>query len=59
VRVRNHNRLHAQSVPLQDVLNVAQIVPWIDNYRFLGLFVAEDGTVAAQHAYRQNLVNHQ
>jgi uncharacterized membrane protein len=58
VRVRDHDGLHREPMPLHDLQNLGDIVSGIDNDSLARLFVAEDRAVALQHADRQDLVNH-
>jgi hypothetical protein len=56
--VRDHDGLHAQRVLFKNVQNTLDLVARVDNYCFARLIIAENGTVALQHADRQDLMNH-
>jgi hypothetical protein len=58
VGVGDHDGFHAQPVAFEDRLDLPDLVSGIYNNRFSGLFVSKDGTIAPQHAYLQNLVDH-
>src|ERR1044071_7403411 len=58
VRVRDHDGLYREPVPAEDLDDLRDIIAWIDDDGLTGLLIAKDRTIALQHPYRQNLVNH-
>jgi hypothetical protein len=58
VRVRNDDRLHAQTMFRQDCEDTVDLVSRIDYYRLMALFIAKYRTVALQQSHREDLVDH-
>ena len=58
MRVRDDNRLHAQTMLFKNRRDAAQFVAWIDDHGFAARLIAKDRTIALQRAHRQDFVNH-
>jgi hypothetical protein len=58
MRVGDYDGLYREPVPVEYLGDLRDIIAWVDYNGLLGLLVAKDRTVALQHPYRQNLVNH-
>ena len=58
VCVRDHDQLQVEPMAIENIDDFADIVARIDNDRFMCGFVADDRTIAAQHAHRQYFMNH-
>ena len=56
--VRDHDGLHAQSVPPQHTENFVDVVAGIDDDGFLGLLVSENRAIALQHPDAKDFMNH-
>ena len=58
VGVGDHDRFHLELVPGKDFAASVDIVAGVHHHGLARGFVAEDGAIALQHSYRQNLVDH-
>ena len=58
VGVGDHDGGHGELVPGEDFQDAVDFVAGIDHHGLARGFVAEDGTVALQHAYGKDLVDH-
>src|SRR5262245_8274129 len=59
MRVRDHDRLHSQSMPFEHTRNAIDLVPRIDHDRLMRSVIAKDRAVALQNPYRQDFVDHE
>jgi hypothetical protein len=57
VRVRNHDGLHFQTMPLDDLQNSFSIVARIDDDCFARARIAQDVAIALQHADGQDFMD--
>ena len=58
VGVGDHDGGHGESVPRQDFQDAVNFVAGIHHHGLARGFVAENGAIALQHAYRKDLVDH-
>jgi hypothetical protein len=56
--VGDNDRLDCQPMPVQNRLDVLNLISWIDNDRFARNLLSEYRAVALQHSHGKNFVNH-
>jgi hypothetical protein len=58
MRMRNDDLRELQVVGFEHREDVLNVISGIDHQRFAAFFVRNDGTIAAQHAYREDFMQH-
>jgi uncharacterized membrane protein YfbV (UPF0208 family) len=56
--MRDHDRYYTKMMPVENRLNILDLVARIDDNRFARRFVPEDRAIALQHPHWKNFVNH-